>query len=131
MCVTISHVTMGQLIPKSENMFLTTPAPTTGAYSGIPRMAVRPRRDTDYHIEKAKHGEAKAEAAWNLRQAYFRVDQEKAAKSIKVIDYIQPVEQKREARSKSIHVCRCKATTLTGRQCPFKASHGDFCKKHK
>jgi hypothetical protein len=26
--------------------------------------------------------------------------------------------------------CRCKAKTLEGRQCGFKATHGDFCKKH-
>jgi hypothetical protein len=26
--------------------------------------------------------------------------------------------------------CRCKAKTLEGKQCGFKATHGDFCKKH-
>lgn len=27
--------------------------------------------------------------------------------------------------------CRCKATTLEGKQCPFKMSSGQFCNKHK
>jgi len=123
---------MGQLIPTSETMFLIAPPPATGASVGIARIATRPRRDTDYHIDKAKHGEAKADAAWKLREAYFRLDQEKLARSIKVIDYIQPIDPAaRTSRSKSIHVCRCKATTMANRQCPFKATHGDFCKKHK
>jgi len=26
--------------------------------------------------------------------------------------------------------CRCKAKTLEGKQCGFKSTHGDFCKKH-
>jgi hypothetical protein len=27
--------------------------------------------------------------------------------------------------------CRCKATTLSGKKCTFKATHDGFCNKHK
>lgn len=26
--------------------------------------------------------------------------------------------------------CRCRAKTMEGKQCGFKATHGEFCKKH-
>ena len=127
---------MGIPIPRSEKMFIPTKTVTSGSeYSGVSREVCRPRRDTEHQILIAKYGEEKANAVWKMKQEYHRVDQQRADRSIKVIDYIQPSRavdgSKRPSRSKSIHVCRCKATTMSGRQCPFKASHGDFCKKHK
>jgi hypothetical protein len=116
---------------KRYTMFINSPpnAPT-GACVGRP--AVRPRRDTEHQILIAKYGEAKANAVWKMQQAYHRIDKEREEKQIKVVDYIKPqITAPTRPKSKSIHVCRCKATTMTGRQCPFKASHGDFCKKHK
>jgi hypothetical protein len=114
---------------KKYTMFINSPpSAPTGACVGRP--PVRSRRDTEHQILIIKYGEKKANAMWNLQQAYHRVDKEREEKKIKVIDYIKPQATARP-RSKTIHVCRCKATTMSGRQCPFKASHGDFCKKHK
>ena len=118
------------LKPKSETMFITNTKPQTGGeYSGVSRVS-RPRADSELQILKAKYGEDKANAVWKLKQNYHRVDQTRTEKCVKVIDYIQPSFTGTKPRSKSIHVCRCQATTLTGRRCPFKATHGDFCKKH-
>lgn len=136
MCVYDSYYAMGMPVPKSEKMFITKKTTTHGSeYSGVSREVHRPRRDTEHQILIAKYGEAKANAVWKMKQEYHRIDQQRAERGVKVIDYIQPNQavdsSKRPTRSKSIHVCRCKATTMSGRQCPFKASHGDFCKKHK
>ena len=37
-------------------------------------------------------------------------------------------EQKKGAPAPA--ACRCHAKTMEGKQCGFKATHGDFCKKH-
>jgi len=37
-------------------------------------------------------------------------------------------EKKPRAALPPMH--RCKAKTLEGKQCGFKSTHGDFCKKH-
>lgn len=39
-------------------------------------------------------------------------------------------EKKARARTVPNAACRCHAKTMEGKQCGFKATHGDFCKKH-
>ena len=40
------------------------------------------------------------------------------------------IEKKKVGKVLPSSTCRCNAKTMEGRQCGFKATHGDFCKKH-
>jgi len=56
------------------------------------------------------------------------------AKRHRVIQIAEPPKpqegKKPNTRTAPPAACRCHAKTLEGRQCGFKATHGDFCKKH-
>lgn len=67
-----------------------------------------------------------ADATWKLRMSYKRFDQKKQSRTIIVLDKT-PVAVK-ESRA---HINICHATTMTGKQCSFKAVCGEFCKKHR
>ena len=76
--------------------------------------------------------EKMARAVWKLNESYRTLNEQKAAKSIKVIDFNDvpktPAPGTRQAATKTM---TCQATTLSGRPCKFKATCGKFCKKHK
>ena len=38
--------------------------------------------------------------------------------------------EKKPGRVLPAATCRCQAKTMEGKQCGFKATHGNFCKKH-
>jgi hypothetical protein len=38
--------------------------------------------------------------------------------------------EKKSGKTLPAASCRCQAKTMEGKQCGFKATHGDFCKKH-
>ena len=38
--------------------------------------------------------------------------------------------EKKPVRTLPVATCRCQAKTMEGRQCGFKATCGNFCKKH-
>ena len=76
----------------------------------------------------------------NLRKNYAAIEAQRAAKRVKVIDYIKPVVCSKQrgagggTRTKRPMIsegCRCQATTLAGKKCPFRATCGMYCKKHQ
>ena len=58
----------------------------------------------------------------------------KRHRTIKLAEPPKPQEsahnEKTNARAAPNASCRCRAKTLEGKQCGFKSTHGDFCKKH-
>ena len=113
-----------------------------GSYSPPVSNNIPLRRDTMFHILVAKYGEARAEAVWKMKTVYYDKEQERKASVIKRIDYNDPgittatsekvrvTRKPRSGISMQMDTCRCEATTLSGKRCPFKATSGDFCKKH-
>ena len=55
------------------------------------------------------------------------------AKRARAIKYVDPSEVKvvDETRPAKISSKKCKATTMSSKPCPFRATYGDFCKHHK
>jgi hypothetical protein len=113
-----------------------------GSYSPPVSNNIPLRRDTMFHILVAKYGEARAEAVWKMKNAYYDAEQERKAHTIKLIDHNDPdittatsekirVTRKPRNAIGMMDICRCEATTLSGKRCPFKASTGTFCKKHQ
>ena len=56
----------------------------------------------------------------------YKEDREK--KRIKIIDFTETTTNETKIVASKR---KCKAKTLSGRPCPFSASYGDYCKKHK
>ena len=67
-----------------------------------------------------------ADATWKCKMAYKRHENKKEERQIVVID--KPPEPTVTQRSQNKI---CMATTMSGKQCSFKAVCGDFCKKHR
>ena len=66
-----------------------------------------------------------ANATWIMKKKYLEHEKKKDDRQIIVID--KPPEVVNEQRNaKKI----CYATTMTGKQCAFKAVCGDYCRKH-
>lgn len=136
----------GQENPNTtESMFIENPIHHTGAqigsYSPPVSNDIPLRRDTMFHILVAKYGKDRAEAVWRLKNAYYDAEQYRKTNTIKLIDYNDPditnatSEKNKVVRKPRVtigmEICRCEATTLSGKRCPFKATNGTFCKKHQ
>ena len=65
-----------------------------------------------------------ADAAYRLHINYQILEQQKRARCIKVI------HNKAEPTSRDMSK-PCKATLMSGKICSYKATCGDFCKRHK
>jgi hypothetical protein len=61
-----------------------------------------------------------ANSIWKCRQRYIQHAKAKAERKVVVIDKVSTASSS-----------RCKAMTMNNKRCPFKASCGDYCKKHK
>lgn len=95
------------------------------------------RRDTEWQILCVKYAgdEQKATAVYNLRKNYKNVRAEKESKKVQVIHSVtaqdvQKVQLANRPRSLTIANVRCSALTMQGKQCPYKASCGKFCRRH-
>jgi len=135
-----------QLQPTSKAMFIKNIVRHTGAqigsYSPPVSNNIPLRRDTMFHILAAKYGDDRAEAIWKMKNVYYDAEQQRKAKTIQVIDHNDPsittataervrvARKPRSALGRELGNCRCDATTLSGKRCPFKATSGAFCKKH-
>jgi hypothetical protein len=72
-------------------------------------------------------------AVWRVNESYRKIKEERAAKCIKIIDFNDlPKKSESGGTRKSLaNNTTCQAITLSGRPCKFKATCGNFCKKHK
>ena len=76
--------------------------------------------------------EQMARAVWRMSESYRKIKEERAAKSIKIIDFNDiPKRTATDSKKPAAQTMTCQATTLSGRPCKFKATCGKFCKKHK
>tara|TARA_B100001996_G_C18497694_1_gene530209 strand:+ start:36 stop:323 length:288 start_codon:yes stop_codon:yes gene_type:complete len=66
-----------------------------------------------------------AKAVYKMAQKSLQLKLEKSKRVIQVIDRMEETTQGRS------QINKCRATTLTGKRCGFKAVCGDFCRKHK
>jgi hypothetical protein len=75
--------------------------------------------------------EHKARAVWKMKTSYNKVEQHRTAKRIKLIDMNDIPNRPAAISGKpSGQTATCKAITLGGQPCKFKATCGKFCKKH-
>lgn len=73
-----------------------------------------------------------AKAVSTLRRGYNKVNKIRGEKSIKLVEYIKPATPRQKTKaSNASQATRCAATTMKGKPCPFRATCGKFCKKHK
>ena len=68
-----------------------------------------------------------ADATWKCKMAYKKHEAKKDERKIIVIDKAPEVRAVQQRSQSKI----CMATTMSGKQCSFKAVCGDFCKKHR
>ena len=68
-----------------------------------------------------------ADATWKCKMAYIKHDNTKKNKAIVVLDG-PPKETVIEQRTQHKICC---ATTMSGKQCRFKAVCGNYCRKHQ
>jgi len=73
-----------------------------------------------------------ANATWVMKKKYQEAAQKKDDRKIIFINELETAKLvsdiKNVSRSKSNNIC--KATTMSGKRCSFKAICGDYCKKH-
>ena len=71
-------------------------------------------------------------AVKNLRANYARIDAQRKDKQIKIIDFIDN-KTTQTLPGKKVHVeaVFCRATTMSGKRCKFRAGCNGLCKKHK
>ena len=63
-----------------------------------------------------------------------KINTKREKKKIKLIEFIPFSETTETGGSRTVSRAdklKCKAKTMAGKPCPFKASCGDFCKKHQ
>lgn len=66
-----------------------------------------------------------------LRKCYDKLRAQKESRKIQIIEFVPPPPPQLKKRSpNATQNVRCAATTLKGKQCPFRATCGKFCKKH-
>ena len=71
-------------------------------------------------------------AVRTLRKGYSKIRDAREKKSIKLVEYIKPPPPSMKSKPANANTSvRCAATTMKGKPCPFKATCGKFCKKHK
>jgi len=64
-------------------------------------------------------------------RAHESLKKEKEKKEIKKIKVVEYIPERVEPVSKKGPKKQCVAKTMNGKQCPFSATQGKFCKKHK
>lgn len=77
--------------------------------------------------------EHKVRAVWKMKNSYKTIAADRAAKRIKFLapgDVPTKTQATLKTKAQSSGMT-CQATTLSGRPCKFKATCGNFCKKHK
>jgi len=67
-----------------------------------------------------------ADATWKCKKKYEEIKQQKDRSKIIVLD--KPPEI--NTREKQLYHKLCKAKTMSGKSCSFKAVCGDYCRKH-
>jgi len=67
-----------------------------------------------------------ADATWKCKMAYIKHSNTKKNTAIVVLDKTPEVIQEQRTQHKI-----CCATTMSGKQCRFKAVCGDYCRKHQ
>lgn len=67
-----------------------------------------------------------ADATWKCKMAYKKAEAKKEERQVIVIDKVPEARGVQRSQNKI-----CMATTMSGKQCSFKAVCGDFCKKHR
>lgn len=67
-----------------------------------------------------------ADSTWKLKERQRLINIERERRKIVVLD--KPPEV--NTREKHIYQKLCKATTMSGKCCSFKAVCGDYCRKH-
>ena len=67
-----------------------------------------------------------ADATWKCKKRYEEIKQKKEQSKIIVLE--KPPEK--NTREKQLYQKLCKATTMSGKTCSFKAVCGDYCRKH-
>lgn len=80
--------------------------------------------------EEMSDNEKTANALYKAQTVLKNIRAQKEEKKIKLIDYI-PEPSGGTTRPTRLIKLKCKAKTLSDKPCPFNASCGDFCKKHK
>ena len=117
---------------KSLTMFMPSYS-SPGRFQPSPSARSAPRRDLTVSDLKTKYTDEKLlHAISKLRTSYNRVEEQKASRKIIVVDYIIPPPPSAKARpANAAQNVRCSATTLKNKPCPFRATCGKFCKKHK
>lgn len=71
-------------------------------------------------------------AVKNLRDNYARINAQRKSKQIKVIDFVDnKYTQTLPGKKVQIEPVFCRATTMSGKQCKFRATCNGLCKKHK
>jgi hypothetical protein len=66
-----------------------------------------------------------ADATWKFKQRYRDIKQKKEQTKIVVLDKAPDMSREQISKNKT-----CKAITMSGNVCSFKAVCGDFCRKH-
>ncbi|MDA9846558.1 hypothetical protein N9C10_01340 [Flavobacteriaceae bacterium] len=90
---------------------------------------------TEQQIKEEGLDEKTTKAMLKAHVCYQNYKEQRAKKKIKIIDFIEihnsettPTTGARISRADKL---KCKAMTMAGKPCPFRASCGDFCKKHQ
>ena len=68
-----------------------------------------------------------ADATWNMKRRYQEHANKRQNRHVIMIDKNPEIVSEQRASSKKL----CGALTMNGKPCGFKASCGDFCKKHQ
>ena len=68
-----------------------------------------------------------ADATWNMKRRYQEHANKRQNRQVIMIDKNPEIVSEQRALSKKL----CAAVTMKGKPCGFKASCGDFCKKHQ
>ena len=72
----------------------------------------------------------KQNAIGRLRLNYAAIKANRQLKAIKIIHHSEGSVYSGSSTIKSKAIVKCRATTMSGKKCPFRASCGEYCKKH-
>ena len=76
--------------------------------------------------------EQKTKAVWRMKKSYSTIRAQRESKKIR---FIRPedIPARKDAgpRATRASMVTCQAVTLSGKKCKFKATCGNFCKKHQ
>ena len=94
--------------------------------------SVRPGVTSVTHTELTRGLDKKTSSAFiKAYECQKKINTNREKKRIKLIEFIPFSETGGSETMSRADKLKCKAKTMTGKPCPFKASCGDFCKKHQ